>query len=894
MSWFSRLRNALRPGRLDDDLEEEMREHIEQRIADLRQRGLTGEEARRQALLQFGNSTRVREQSREIRLWAALESTVQDARYTLRTMRAAPAFTLTAALSLALAIGANTAIFSIVDAAMLRPLPVTNPPRLIALGWPEIQQPGDPVGGERESFSYPVYQEFRQAAGSSARLAVFAYPGRTEVRTGGPGAPLEHAMRQFVSGDAFEMLGVTPALGRLFSSEDDRVPGAHPLAVLSYEYWASRFGSDPAILGRRIELEGKTYSVLGVAGKGFFGIEPGKFVDIWIPAMMYNPEAFNNPGWGWFRIMGRLGPGSSREQLQARLQPPFHRSLEKTVERWPTMPPAILDQFLGARIRVHPGANGPSMFRRDFARPLWIVLAIVGGMLLIACANVASLLLARAVARSPEMAMRVSLGATRSRLLRQLLTECLLLSTLAGIAGWLLARASAPLLVAMLSKDSDPVRFALATDTRMLLFSIAVSTLAAVLFGLTPAWQASGEQPVLALRGVSGQAGKLRMGRLFVAVQAAFAFCLVVTGAAFLFSLRNLVAVDTGFDARGVTVLDIGTATEKEAEPARLALMRDIASRIAALPGIDNAALATWPIFVGAGWTEQVMVPGKPPSDREEIFYPVSPRYFATLRTPLLEGRDFNPGETQAAQPVPAIVNLAFARKYFSADAVVGREFQRPTPKGPVRMTIVGVAANAHYGDLRHPPEPIVYVPVSGETGFTAYVRSSLPAGAVVKAVEEQANAVGQGTRVREVTTLESLVGNTLLREKLLAGMGGVFASIGLLLAAIGMFGILSYSVSRRSREIGIRAALGARRYEIALLIVRDLAPLVGGGLLAGLASSLAVSGVLRSLMFGLRSADPLVVGSATAVFLIASLVAAGLPARRAATSDPSVVLRCN
>jgi predicted permease len=892
MSWFSRLKNAIRPWRLDNELDEEYRDHIERRTADLRKKGLSEDDARRQAMLRFGNPTQTREQSRDIRLWTTLETTLQDARYAWRTMRRVPGFAITAVLSLALAIGANTAIFSIVDAAMLHPLPVADPSRLIMLSWPEIHQPGDPVGGERESFSYPVYQEFRQAAGSSARLALFAYPGRTEVRIGGSGAPLEHAVRQFVSGDAFEMLGVPPALGRLFTQDDDRVPGGHPLAILSYEYWASRFGADPMILGRGIEVEGKSYSVLGVARKGFFGVEPGRFVDIWLPALMYNPDAFKNPGWGWFRIIGRLSPGSSREQLQARLQPPFHRGLQQTVERWPTMPRGIVDQFLGAQIRVHPGANGPSGFRRDFTRPLWIVLAIVGGMLLIACANVASLLLARAVARSPEMAMRVSLGAARGRLVRQLLTECLLLSTLAGAIGWVLARASAPLLVAMLSTDSDPVRFALAMDTRMLLFSIAISTLAAVVFGLTPAWQASGEQPVLALRGASAQAGKLRMGRLFVGIQAAFAFCLVVTGAAFLFSLRNLIAVDTGFDARGVTVLDIGAATEKQPEAERLSVMHDITSGIAAIPGIEKVSLATWPIFVGTGWSEQVIVPGKAPSDREEIFYPVSPGYFATLRTPLLGGRDFEPNETQSTQPVPAIVNLAFARKYFNSDAVVGREFQRPTPKGPVRMSIVGLAANAHYGDLRHPAEPIVYVPVSGEAGFTAYVRSPLTAGPVVRAVEAQARAVGHGVRVREVTTLETLVGNTLLREKLLAGIGGVFALLGLVMAAIGMFGVLSYSVSRRTREIGIRTALGAQSREIAILVVRDLFPLLVGGVVVGIASSLASTRVLEALLFGVRPADPIVMGTACLVFLVAACLAGGLPARRAAAVDPTVALR--
>ncbi len=894
MSWFSRLKNALLPAHLDSDLEQELREHIENRASDLRRQGLEEDEARRQAVLRFGNLTRVREQSREIRLWAVLETTLQDARYALRTMRRAPAFTLTAVLSLALAIGANTAIFSIVDAAMLRALPVARPSELVLLASPGIDQPGSPPEPERQSFSYPLYLEFRRAAESSAHLSLFAFSMRTEVRTGGPGSPLEHAVRQWVSGDAFEMLGVTPALGRLFLSEDDRAPGGHPFAVISFDYWSSRFGADPAILGRRMEVEGKTYSILGVANKGFFGIEPGKFVDIWLPAMMYNPEAFTNPGWNWFRIMGRLNPGVSRDQLRARLQVPFHRGMEGMISHWAFMPPGIRKQFLDASIRVHPGATGPSSFRHDFSGPLWIVLIIVAIILLIACANVASLLLARALARSPEIAMRISLGAGRLRLIRQLLTENLLLALIAGAVGWLLARATAPVLVSMLSTNSDPVRLALGLDNRMLWFCSAVSALAAVVSGLAPAWQTSGARPVFALRAASAQAGKPRMGRTFVAVQASFAFCLVVTGAAFLFSLRNLTGVDTGFDAKNVTVLDIGTETEKQPEEVRSSTMRQISSTVSALPGIENVALAAWPVFTGNGWTEQVIIPGRGPSDREEIFYAVSPGYFAALQTPFAGGRDFTPQDSQQTRPAPVIVNLAFARKYFDTGAVVGREFERPNPSGRIRLTIVGVVANAHYGDLKHPPEPVVYVPLGGESGFTAYIRSPLGTGAVVRAVDGALEETGRGAHIREVTTLESLVGNTLLREKLLAGVAGGFAMAGLLIAAIGIFGILSYSVSRRTREIGIRSALGAQRRDIVALVMGDLLPILGAGLVTGVAASVALSAFLRSLLFGVSMIDPLVIGTATLVFLSAASIAAGLPARRAASADPLAALRCD
>ncbi|HMF79018.1 MAG TPA: ABC transporter permease, partial [Bryobacteraceae bacterium] len=567
MSWLSRLRNALRPQRLDEELADEMRDHMERRAARLCAEGWEPDEARRQAQISFGNVTKLREQSREMRLWAALESMLQDTRYAWRGLRKGPAFAVTAVLSLGLAIGANTAIYSIVDAAMLRPLPVPEPERLVTLAAPSIDQPGSKKAEERESFSYPVYEQFRAAAGDSAHLILVGYPNRVEAQGQKPGAPVEKVTREFVSGDAFATLRVPPAVGRLFSSEDDRVPGGHPVAVLSHDYWQRRFHADRAVVGQSLRLAGKTYYIIGVAREGFFGIEPGKFVDVWVPAMMYDKEAFTNPGWGWFRIAGRLAPGATREELQARLQPSFHFQQEETIKRYSTMPPAIQKQFRELALRVHSAASGPSKFRQTFARPLWIVFSVAAAILFIACSNVASLLLARFTARSAEMAMRVSLGAGRRRLVRQLLTESLLLSALAGCLGWLVARAATPALVGMLSRKEDPVQFALAMDTQVLLFCAGLSTLATVFFGLLPAWQAAGAQPMSALRGASGQAGKLRMGRFFVGVQVAFAFCLVMAGASFLFSLRNLFTVDTGFNAHGVAVIGISSDLGKILTP---------------------------------------------------------------------------------------------------------------------------------------------------------------------------------------------------------------------------------------------------------------------------------------------------------------------------------------
>lgn len=889
MSWFSRLRNALSSRRLDEDLADEIADHLERRAAALREEGLGSEEARRRARLRFGNATYVREESRAFRLSTGLEGTLQDLRYAWRGMRKAPAFAATAVVSLALAIGANTAIYSLVDAAVLRPLPVAHPEQLFRLSWPDISDTGDLHGEERDAFSYPEFLQYVAIVKPDARLAFFSRTTRSEAQAAE--APVEKINKAFVSGEGFDVLGVSPASGRLFNAADDRVD-SHPGAILSYGYWRRRFHSDPRIVGQWIKLDGQAYEIVGVAHEGFFGVEPGKFIDVWLPPSAYDHQAFTHVGWHWVRILGRLRPGVSPEQIQARLQPSFHHFQEERVKLFATIPALIKRAFLQSTIQVHPAPAGVSEFRKTFSRPLWMVFGVAAGILLIACANLAGLLLARSTARAPEMAMRVSLGAGRTRLIRQMLTESLALCTISGVAGWLFARLAGPLLANLLSVENDPVQFVLAIDTRVLLFCIAVSTASALLFGSIPAWQASGVQPVASLHGFARQAGKLRLGKAFVSVQVACAFCLVLVGAAFLFSLFKLLSVNPGFDARDIAVLNITTDAGTKPESFQRALMFQLQTRVTGQPGVRNAALAWWPIFTGGGWSQQVILPGKGASQEEEIFYRVSPAYFATMHTPLLAGRDFAAADSDAREPSPAIVNAAFANKYFSRLDVIGQQFSYAAERSTIREVIVGIASDAHYYDLRTPASPIVYLPIQGSGGFTLYVRSPLKLGTVARVVEREAQALGSGTHIREMTSLEAIVGDTVLREKLLADIGGAFAFFGLLLAAIGLFGLLSYSVGRRTREIGIRATLGAQRIEIVSLILKEVTSLLSIGLMTGFAAALGILALFRSLLFGVQKADPLVITAAVALFLATAFLAAYLPARRAATIDPMSALR--
>jgi predicted permease len=822
MSWFSRFRNAVFPGRLEGDIEAEIRDHLERRAADLEAQGLSRQEAERRAHAWFGSPARIQEQSRDRRLWPAVESFCQDVRYAWRGIRRAPAFSLAAILSIGVAIGANTAIYSILDAFLFRPLRVPDSRRLVTIP---------------EAFSYPRWIEVSGRAGAAANFALLDEPNRVEANA-------DQAMMQAVSENTFAVVGIPPAAGRLLSTDDD----ARPVAVLAYDYWQRRLHGDPAAPGKTVSLNGRAYSIVGVAGRGFTGVEPGRPVDVWVPISSGDPGVLTNEGYRPFRVLGRLSADTERAALAARLGLP-----------------------------VDSAATGISNLRATFSRPLWIVAGLATLILLIACANVATMLLARSLARSGEIAVRISLGAGRGRVLRQFLTESLLLAALAGVAGWILARLAAPVLPSVLSLPLD-----LEARPEVVLFCFAVCGLSAILFGVAPSFLAV-RSPAPALRGRNPRAG-----RYSVALQVTFVCCLVVVGSAFLFTLRNLGAVNAGFDPRGVTVLTLANDLGPSERARQLELVWQIQARVAALPKVQGAATAWMSVFTGAKRLQRIVLPGQAPGSREEVFYRISPGYFPTLRTPLLAGRDFETRDNDD-EPVPTVVNRAFARRYFGGESVLGREFRRDDG---ARHRIVGLAADSHYTDLRSGPEPIAYMPMKPPRAFTLYVRSSFDSASVTQMVRREADALGGGLHVRDATPLEALIGGTIRTERLLAGLGGAFAALGLLLSVIGIYGLLNYSVTRRSREIGIRTALGASRSRLYGMVGKDLAVILTAGLIPGLAGSLLLLRAARSVLFGVGEGDPLVIGAAVGVLAVSALLAAVLPARRIATIDPIAAIR--
>jgi predicted permease len=881
MSWWSRLTNVFMADRLDSELDEEQRFHIEARASELEARGLSREAALEEAARRFGRRLQVREASRDARLMPRLESIVRDIRLGLRLLRKDAVVSAAAVVSLGLAIGACTAAFSLIDAVILRRLPVPEPHRLVYFRR---------AGAEKDPrfsalTSYPFFERVREATASQLNAFSMSHQSLRQAVLPDAGGVEEKLQTQFISGNAFGELGVTPAIGRLLAPSDDVTPGGHPVAVVSYAFWKRRLGGNPAALGQWIQIEQKDYQVVGVAQAGFTGTQPGVLTDVWLPDMMFRGEALSAPQWNWLQVWGRLRPGASRDTVL----PIVKTTLEHFEFDGEGAAKSNEQKSAEAAVDLADAATGFSQVRHEFERPLLALAAIVGVVLLIACSNVANLLLARGAARRREMALRASIGAGRGRLLQQVLIESSVLTLAASALGIVCSAVSVPFIVRMLTTHENPVYLDTRLDWRVLAFVTVLGGLTTILFGLAPALRASVAAPgeVITL-GTQRHTAGAGMARSLVAVQIGFSLMILFVAGLLLRSFDRLLAVDLGFNADRLTLLSIEARDRFEPEKARV-VGRQLLERVQSLPGVEGASLSSWAFFRGWSWGNEVNVPGRGAAPTFRLA--VSPQFFRTMNTRILDGRELQRGDSDVANPMPIIVNETFARRYLAGERAVGRRLTTTRQGQSFAYEIVGVAEDARDGSVREAVGPYFFSP-NGDADGTIEVRSSIDSRTLANLVRNELPRVHASLRLVDVTQQTSLVGNTLLRERLLAVLSGFFAALGLALAAVGLYGVLSYAVVRRTREIGIRLSLGAQPSAVVRSILGRVAVAVAAGVVAGLAGGVYFSRFVKTLLFEVEALSPMSLAVPVAGLLAVALCAAWPPARRATRVDPAEALR--
>jgi predicted permease len=818
------------------------------------------------------------------------DSIVRDIRLGLRMLRKNAVVTAAALVSLSLALGACVAAFSLADALILRPLPVRHPGQLIYLAFPTYT----PERPESDTFNDPVFVRLRDASRGHVDLFAMSTQVMRPVTFADSAGEKERVQTQYVSGDGFDRLGVSPAAGRLLTALDDVRPGGHPVAVVSHAFWMRRFGGDPTIVGRALTLEDRAFQIVGVAEPRFTGVEPGRPTDLWIPYAMYNPRAFGNADFNWFRVVGRVRKQVRIEEAQSVLQAAFTNFRRDRALRFgPDRSPESVTRFIETPLYVRSAANGPSPLRREYERPLWILASIAGLVLVIAGSNVANLFLARTAAREHEMALRLSIGASRGRLVQQVLVESALVAGAACALGLLFAGAAAPAVVGMLSPAGNPVHLNLRLDWRVVALAGGLTLLTTALFGVAPALRASNLAPMTALKTDGGRSGA-RAGamRPFVAIQVAFGLVVLFVGSLLVLSFARLSRVDPGFAKSDVLLFSLEAVQRVDANRQRAALLQ-VLDRLRGVPGVEAVSSAEFSVL-GRAWTYNVRVPGTEHETIESTMAPVTPGFFETMKIPVLAGRVFVAQDMTPKRSPAMIVNDAFARRYFGREPAVGRTFEGRfgiDDDAVGQYEVVGVVADARY-DLRKPAAPTIYVLLPLRTNGTVHVRVAGESAALTSRLREEIQAANPMFRVTSVTSQSAAVNQTLLRERMLALLSGFFAVIGLVLVAVGLYGVLSYSVVRRTREIGIRVALGARQSGVVRTVLADTFGTALGGSAVGLAGGLYLSRFVEALLFEVTPLDFWSLALPLGTLSLAALLAAALPALRAARVDPVIALR--
>jgi len=826
------------------------------------------------------------------------DAMIQDLRFGVRMLLKNKSFTTVAVLSLALGIGANTAIFQLIDAVRLRTLPVKAPRELAEVHLTDMKGMRGGIG-RPTSVTNPIWEQIRER--QEAFSGIFAW-GTDSVNLA-PGGEVRSARMLYVSGEAFTTLGVEPALGRLFTATDDQRGCGETGLVISHEFWQREYGGDANVIGRELRLGDHPFEIIGVTPSNFFGMEVGRSFDLALPICAValvrgNDRFFSGIIW-WLTVTGRLKPGWSLEQATAHVQAISPGIFEASLP--PNYPPVSVKDYLGSTLIAAPAGSGISQLREKYETSLWLLLAIAGLVLLIACANLANLLLARASARQREIAIPPGAGASRARLIRQLLVESLLLAILGTALGAGLAQALGRMLVAFLSTSADPVFLELAPDWRVLGFATGLAALTCLLFGLAPAIRATRMEPGAVMksggRGITAGRERFSLRRALVVAQVALSLVLVAGALLFSRSLGNLLTVDTGFRQEGVMSAAVNFQRLNLSRERYASFKDELLDRVRAIPGVESAAivheipLRDW--GGGSAWMD-----GEDSRQaRNTSLSRVGPDYFRTLQIPLLAGRDFDARDRIGSTKV-AIVNEAFARKFSNGENPVGRRFWiEASPGDPdTPYEIVGLVRDTKYEDLREEFLPIAYYAAAQNEGagpgLPLFIRSRLTQSETVEAVKRVLGEINPAITV-SFLRFKSLIDATILRERLIATLSGFFGLLALVLACIGLYGILSYGVASRTNEIGIRMALGAGARNVFWLVLREALLLVIAGVAVGLPMIFAVTRLASSLLFGLTPTDPVSLLFAALLMLAVAFVAGYLPSRRATRVDPMVALRC-
>jgi predicted permease len=903
---ISRLRalwnNVFRRKQLDRDLDEELQAHLELVSAEKMREGVSPEEAYRDARRDMGGVEQVIQSVRDVRVGVWLDRLVQDLRYGVRTLAKNPAFTLVAMATLALGIGANTAMFSLLDQVVLRLLPVRDPERVVI-----VRESGNHYGNSYgpNTISWPMFEDLRD--NNQVFSGMFCRFPATVTISGGDRAAQIPA--ELVSGSYFPILGVGAALGRTIAPDDDAVPDSGPVVVLSYSFWRSYFDGNRSIVGRTIDLNSHAMTVIGVAQPGFDGVELGVPAKVFVPIMMKTEMTPHSDGLkdrrrrlSWVTAYGRLKPGVSIEQAQLSLRPLMHSILEMEVQQpefTRSATPADREPFLRNRAELLPGSENE--LREYMQKPLWLLVALTGAVLLLACANLANLLLARATAREREFAVRLAIGAGRARIVRQLLTETLLLSTAGAVLGLALAFLTDRLLLRIYLPADAAAEFVVSPipDGRVLAFVVGVMLLTSLVFGLLPALRGSRTEITLSLKDRSGAASAsgISLRRMLVGIQVALSLLLLFGAGLFVRTLRNLDSLGPGFPTDHLLTFRIDPSLNGYSDEQTKSFYQRLDINLQTMPGVTSVGFSAMPLLKGYAWQNAVL--GKDfegaPIEEQPVLSEIGPDYFATLGIPIVAGRAFTAQDVGPAKY--AVINESFARQYLAGRNPIGQRFGLVDDMQPVSpdIEVIGVIADRKYRDLRETPPAQAYFPYLEGVHFrfmNIYLRTQADPRQIENELRERMRQFDPHVPLDELQTMNEQIGLSLRTERLVASLSAVFGGLATLLAVIGLYGVTAYAVMRRTREIGIRMALGAVPGDVIAMVMREVLILIGAGLAAGFLLALALANLVRSQLFGLNPRDPLTFVGSAIVLTVAAGLAGLIPALRASSLAATTALR--